>query len=408
VTRRLLFLTIVFAVFLFPVTRGAVSVNYSFVLFPVLACLRSGTVRRVPSSQLLAMGIFTMVLVVASVYQVALIDEGMRRLISFTVFMSIFAFTFTKIDSEMIRAFSIAVVVAGVAFSLHSLALLFAGGNLGFEQAKNLIGSQRYGFVYLLAFWLAYLSPQKGRARGIIRLILMLVLAAGLMLTFSRSSVVAFLSTGALYVLVRNWKWLKRPSLMGIVKAIAFVAVVVLLFVLLLRLVPLAFAFFDERLFTFFANGGLGGGLSDQTSSEGARLFLAQQIFEFVNRNPLTGSGYLGVWILPGINIGSAHNQFTDVLFRTGYVGFLAYCFLLIRTLDHFARERQPFFWGFVGILVYGMFHETFKESQGGFILAFSFGMLAESIRSKSALGVLPRSRSSISAERGFVSPVPS
>jgi hypothetical protein len=33
-------------------------------------------------------------------------------------------------------------------------------------------------------------------------------------------------------------------------------------------------------------------------------------------------------------------------------------------------------FWGYIGVIIYGFFHETFKESHGGFILAFLIGML--------------------------------
>jgi O-antigen ligase len=110
-------------------------------------------------------------------------------------------------------------------------------------------------------------------------------------------------------------------------------------------------------------------------------VLLIQEITEFISRNPVTGAGYLGVWILPGAPTGSAHSQYLDVLFRTGVVGLLAYVFVLTALMRRLVREQQGLFWGVVGIFIYGLFHETFKESHGAGVLAFLVGMLAQSYR---------------------------
>jgi O-antigen ligase len=144
---------------------------------------------------------------------------------------------------------------------------------------------------------------------------------------------------------------------------------------------PLIFEFFDARLFTFLANrDAVEGNLADEETSEGTRIFIWISILEFVAFNPLTGSGYLGVWVLRLFDesSGSAHNQFLDVLFRVGIVGFAIYLALLYRTAALLARHHAALLWGFVGVLAYGMFHETFKESQGGFVLAFLLGMMSQ------------------------------
>jgi O-antigen ligase len=95
----------------------------------------------------------------------------------------------------------------------------------------------------------------------------------------------------------------------------------------------------------------------------------------------VTGSGYLGVWTLFQGFAGSAHNQYADVLFRTGVVGFTAYCFLLFLIGLYLRRRDRGLFWGFLGIVFYGVFHETFKESQGAFVLTFLLGMTAQAPR---------------------------
>ena len=75
---------------------------------------------------------------------------------------------------------------------------------------------------------------------------------------------------------------------------------------------------------------------------------------------------------------GSAHNQYTDILFRTGMLGMAAYLYLLFKLFFFLFKTDPGLFWGFVGMLIYGVFHETFKESHGGFIFAFLLGMLGQ------------------------------
>jgi len=105
---------------------------------------------------------------------------------------------------------------------------------------------------------------------------------------------------------------------------------------------------------------------------------MMKMIVEFVLHNPLTGSGYLGSWILFDDLSGSAHNQYLDVLFRTGIVGFFAYLWLLYRLLRFLKHNEPSLFFGVVGVLIYGLFHETFKLSQGAFILSFMLGMMVQ------------------------------
>jgi O-antigen ligase len=121
--------------------------------------------------------------------------------------------------------------------------------------------------------------------------------------------------------------------------------------------------------------------LSNPESSEGYRIYMLGKILEFVANNPFTGSGFLGVWIMFEDGSGSSHNQFTDVLFRTGVFGFIAYCTLLYQLLAFLVRKAPDFFWGMLGVIIYGFMHETFKESQGSFLLAFLIGMFSSKIR---------------------------
>ena len=99
-------------------------------------------------------------------------------------------------------------------------------------------------------------------------------------------------------------------------------------------------------------------------------------------KNPFTGSGFLGCWVL-NISLNpliytsncSAHSQYADVFFRTGFLGFCVYIYILYRVLKYLKNSNRDLFFGFIAILIYSFVHETFKLSHGAFILTFFIGM---------------------------------
>jgi O-antigen ligase len=149
---------------------------------------------------------------------------------------------------------------------------------------------------------------------------------------------------------------------------------------LLYLTLPEVFEFYFQNLFSLTQPTGLPTFVlaSNPATSEGFRISMFLLIMEFISNNPFTGTGYLGVWILSESHSGSAHVQMLDVLLRTGILGFIAYVFLIYKLLRFLYERESGLFWGLIGILVYGVFHETFKDSQGGFILAFLMGMMAQ------------------------------
>ena len=71
--------------------------------------------------------------------------------------MSIFSFLFIKIDENMISAFKNAIIFVSFMFSIFTFYtfIKLGGSDLGYS-AKGEVGSQRYGFVYVLALWLLF------------------------------------------------------------------------------------------------------------------------------------------------------------------------------------------------------------------------------------------------------------
>jgi hypothetical protein len=381
-------LLIAFFVFcMYPVSISiGLGVNYAFLLLPLAVVLTQGRLRYPGDMLTLAAIFYIFVFFIATLYQTEQFALSGRRFASFLVFMSMFSYSFMKIEEDKIAAFKTALVLISVSLSLISAYRMLeasAGAILGFE-AKDLVGTQRFGFIYLIAFWLVYLDPPTRRWLGLFRYPVLLVLLGGLMLTFSRSSVVSLLAGFFFFALVKHGSWLRNLSARAILNAFATIIGIVVFGFVLYWLFPVAFRFFDARLFSFFSNeSNVVTALAVRGSSEGTRLFIAANVLEYVIRNPVTGSGFLGVWTIPNLPAGSAHGQYMDVLFRTGPVGLVCYLGVFVAVLRYLRRHQEALFWGVLSVGVYGLFHETFKESQGGFVYAFLVGMMAQSLRER-------------------------
>jgi O-antigen ligase len=136
-------------------------------------------------------------------------------------------------------------------------------------------------------------------------------------------------------------------------------------------LFPVLVEFFYERIIGRIFLKSDNYEITDSDNSEGFRFQVWKSIFNLVSKNPLTGSSYLGSYILKDVIVGSAHNQYFDILLRTGFIGFSAYLFLILKLIKFLFYKKKIFFWSFISVIIYGFFHETFKETQGAFILTF-------------------------------------
>lgn len=381
---RKVFLVTLFFIFLFPysinIGGNGISANYLFVLFPTIIALTTGKLQLPDHNLRQVIILYLLVFVTAASYQFSYIEFTDRRFFSFIIFMFMFSYMFIKIDSCMIQSFKIAIVAIALYFSIQKafIFLTLNTNELGYA-VKNTVESQRFGFVYVLAIWLLYkyIPPQKTFLA--LKFAGLIILGGGLLLTFSRSGIVAIIGSFGLYSAYEIWRWLKQPKIRALFTGVYLILIISLIILLLNAYFPLTFKFYGERLFSLTKESGAATfDLDNPEASEGFRVFMLKKIMEFVAHNPFTGSGYLGVWILFDSHSGSAHNQFTDVLFRTGIIGFCVYLFLFYKLLRFLLLKEPGLFWGVIGILIYGLFHETFSESQGGFIQAFLLGMMVQ------------------------------
>lgn len=282
-----------------------------------------------------------------------------RTLASFIIFILPFLFGFIKIEDAHFETFKKAIVLVSIIYSVLSIFQLLTIGYSGdFYATKAIIGSQRFGFVIILSFFIV----MYGNSSQLKKIGYLLILLCGIILTFSRASFVAFGLTGVFFI-IRNIKNIKinyviNASLLGLL----------VLFIFRDTIIGEIVSFFSKYLSSYQDYN-----LGDRATSEGYRVYVFKQIFHYVLEHPLFGSNFAGLYLLfeeySGVGA-SAHGQYNDVLLRTGMVGFILYIYVLYRMAKYYASCDQGIFYGFISILIYGLFHETFKLGHGGFIFA--------------------------------------
>jgi len=380
-SRRLLLL-LFFGACLVPYTAGedGLSVNYLFVLLPLVVAVARGSILLPPLRYLALMAMYLGIFVVASVYQIEYAAFAARRVSSFILFATMFVYMFVRIDEDMIWAFKKAVIIVSLGLSVTAVYTYVSQGGAALGgAAKDIVGTQRIGFIYIVAFWLVVLERGRTRIGGLLKLAAVFAFLIGLLLTFSRASLFALAGSVLLFGAKGVVDWLRRPTRITRRHVAAAAALVAIAYGVVWA-VPATLAFFDQTFLRILLDRDeLALHVGDPFYSEGYRVFLIFTVVDFANRNPFTGAGFLGVWILSLGQAGSAHNQLLDVLFRTGWLGFGGYVYLLWRLLKHLYVDERAFFWGIVGVLLYGLYHETFKESQGAFVLSFLLGAMSQS-----------------------------
>lgn len=115
-------------------------------------------------------------------------------------------------------------------------------------------------------------------------------------------------------------------------------------------------------------------------SSEGTRLELWAQMFDALARNPISGTGFAGVYLVVA-GTDSAHSQYMDVLLRTGFVGLAFYVYFWSKALQGYWRRDRAIFAGLIALFVFGFFHETTKLSYGALLFFALLNKVYESER---------------------------
>tara|TARA_B100001059_G_C17757591_1_gene540866 strand:- start:315 stop:1163 length:849 start_codon:yes stop_codon:yes gene_type:complete len=275
----------------------------------------------------------------------------------------------------MISSFKIAIVLICTYYSAINIYTYF---DLELYKvgatAKSYTGSQRYGFVHILALTIVLFSTyNKFLYRFLSVIPFFIIFTGGLLLSFSRSSVISFFICIFIFFIFEFFKFKSNISKIKLLFILFFLILIVYLSSIYFNSATL---FFEASI---FGKDNLFHDILNPESSAGYRFFMFYKILQHTIDNILTGSGFLGVWIMFEDKIGSAHSQYGDILFRTGFIGTIVFLYLISRVCFFLLKFEKSFFYGFIGILAYGLFHETFKISQGAFIFAFFLGLMNSS-----------------------------
>ena len=389
---KIILLSILFIIYLnpFSINLGGdgLSANYIFILFPIFIIFITSKIKIPPVIFNFYIFVYMFIFFLVVFFQITSDVYFLRRSISFLIFMSIFSYLLINIDKDMIKAFKIALVLLSV-FKASTVVYLYFIYDLHLlgPKAKGIIGGQRFGFIYLMSFWLIVFYQAKSTIFRILKYIFIFILLSGLLLTFARSSV-ASLFLSIMFFAFFQIKIKNKISKKKLKKLIITFFTTVIIFYFLIINYPSVFSFYNLRIIDFLVEGGFYQEFVDSNpkKSLGFRVFIFNEVLNYLSENLFTGSGYLGCWILFEDQSCSAHSQYLDVIFRTGFIGFLIYIFILYKILKFLYFNHQDLFYGFFGILIYGFFHETFKLSHGGFVLAFLLGMVFTNNSNKNLL----------------------
>jgi len=382
------FMVVLFVGFMGQVTLGAAfSGNYFFLIFPLVYLLKDQSIKLLSGDLKIAFYIFSLIFFVAWLFQYSYWHLSLRKLVSFILFMSMFSYALININERMVTAFKIAIVVYTLYLSLSNLNELrsYDLATLGYA-AKNQVGNQRYGFLYIIGFWLVFFFQSNSILLRLCKIPLLIIIFLGILLTFSRASIVGLIGSCLVFLIIIFGSKIKITAKnLGVFSLYGLGIGIVVAFSGIYEYIALPFEYFADKLFALRSSDGSANfNIVNAASSSGYRIFLIKSIIEYVASSPLFGSGYLGIWIILDDGIGSAHGQFNDVLFRTGIVGLFIYLYILQKLGSYLYKVDLGLFLGFIGVLVFGLFHETFKVSHGAFVLAFLIGMWATHLRNRS------------------------
>ena len=351
-----------FIIFLIPISYSGLGINYSFVFFPFIYLFIKKRFFK-PSKLIIALIVFyILIFCFSSIYHINLFP---RRLTSFLIFISIFAFSFVKIGRNEVSAFKKSIILISCYLSIKSIFLLLsAGTDLGF-LGKTLVGSQRIGFLYIISFFLVFINFKKSNYSFTLKASIIILMLIGILLTFNRSSIVAFLIVFIFYILFGYSK--NRIKNFFSINLILLIFGSIFFYLFTYYFGSAVIDFFLTRLNPdYIYNAAL-----DNTSSTSVRIEIWKSIIEYVKSNPIMGSGFLGSWILTTVPENSAHSQYFDIFFRTGFLGFMLWFLLTLKIIIRLYKIDKALFYGFLSIIIFGFFNETFKLSYGAFIYAF-------------------------------------
>lgn len=380
----IIFMLFIASLQIFSLTIGGhgLSANYVYVFFPVVfwfVGIKRRLVRRHQVVKIIMIYIFIYFIGLPGDYLAFGNDiiTPIRRLTSFIIFLFPLLLSIIEFKPCDVDIFKRAVIISSVYYSLGSiLSFCNISDLVGVSSMKGVFGSNRYGFILCLGFFISLFSDKLIIKKWFLqqRVFFCSVIFLGIIFTFSRAAILAFVGGVVFYCVLALLSKKEKVNIIYYIISFVLVTFVFILFqsyfgvnILHFYQIHLIDPFLDSTFKYHILDAG------KASSSEGYRYYIIIRVLEYLAAHPLFGSCYKGLYLLYDEFEGgiSTHNQYADVFLRTGLFGGALWLFLLYRVFRFCSHDRGLQV-GLVAIIIYGLFHETFKESHGSFV----FGML--------------------------------
>jgi O-antigen ligase len=356
-----------------------VSINYFFCLIPIFFFL----VKKIFIPPIDLQIIILYYLLIFILHSILYPENFFRMFFSFIFFISIFSFIFLKISDRLIKNFKLSIclftfIYFGIKFFtiffLEGHEITFSYKSISLHLSKANYGSKYEGIVYLFTFWIFFFHTEKYLFGKLLKLFFFIFLILIIYLTYSKATLVTlFLSL--IIFLINEFK--KKPFyLFNIQKKNYIFFFAILFFITVMEIngdfYKVSFKEFIKFLYNFNINN------FNAEDSTGYRIQILLELYNLPLKNILFGSGYLGVNSISEGFFGSTHNQYADIFLRTGFIGLFFYLLILYRILIFLKNYDLSLYYGFFSILIYSFFLETFRLSQGAFLLSFILGIYVQ------------------------------
>jgi O-antigen ligase len=368
---------IFFIFFLNPIYFNGMSVNYFLILLPIFYGLKNNTLIR-PNNLISFFFILCFLVFITSTVSMHESQFPIRRVLSFIIILSLASFVLIPLNHKIIQNFAYALTILSALLTIQLLYKLISYGELSnVLKLKGEIGGQRRVMIHLMAFfWLLsqFLFEKKSKLIKCALIIFIFLSFSGIMLSFTRSGILAVLLTLlALCFRHINFRYLFK------IHNLFYLIILLIFYNFFADYLDLFYSFFKLTFLDQLGSGQLSTNfLNKDNSSEGTRAQIWIEILNYVLKNPFWGSGFLGYWILSPDLIGSSHSDYFDRLLRFGIPLFFLYACILIRILNYLRHNFSGFYYGYVSILIFGIFHEAFAISSGAVILSFLMGLYSQ------------------------------
>ena len=366
-----------FVFFLHPIYYKGISINYSYLLIPIiLAVVRRNLIKPDPIISLFFISC-CIVFLFALIFN---LDEQFifRRFTSFVIIMSLISFSFLRINHNIILNFTYAIIISSTILAIPVILDFLSIENFSnILLLKGQLGGQREVVIHLMAFFcLLYILSYEKNTKFVKLVMFLLAITSflGVMLSFSRSAYTAFAITSFffLYRLINLRSLIKTKNLIYMV----LLSFIFFIFNDFLDLFLSYYQFtFVDKLFSGFLYENFS---SNFQSSEGVRFKIWSDVVIHVLNNPILGNGFLGYWAITQDLSGYSHSDYFDRFLRFGIPLFAMYLYIIFQTLVYLKKNFSSFYYGFISLLIFGIFHEAFALSTGAVILSFLISLYSQ------------------------------